>query len=155
MLIAWQHGALGPMQGQTNQFYRFAKERIAFPTQRFLGETERLYGVLDNQLKDKEYLVGNKYSIADINSFGWVNAAYLAGIDLAQFPNVQKWWKRVNDRPAVQKGLAIPYPSPMPFTVEKYLEKMKEDPEFKQKEEELKAEADKAKEQYDYKYASP
>lgn len=62
--VAWQHGGLGPMQGQANHFYRLAKERIPYPTQRYVGETERLYGVLDKQLEGKEYLVGNKYSIA-------------------------------------------------------------------------------------------
>ena len=46
------------MQGQANHFYRLAKERIPYPTQRYIGETERLYGVLDNQLKDRDYLVG-------------------------------------------------------------------------------------------------
>jgi glutathione S-transferase len=60
------------MQGQANHFYRLAKERIPYPTQRYVGETERLYGVLDNQLKDRDYLVGpgkGKYSIADIANF--------------------------------------------------------------------------------------
>jgi glutathione S-transferase len=63
----------GPMQGQANHFYRLAKERIPYPTQRYVGETERLYGILDNQLKDRDYLVGpgkGKYSIADIANFG-------------------------------------------------------------------------------------
>lgn len=67
--VAWQHGGLGPMQGQANHFYRLAKERIAYPTQRYVGETERLYGVLDIRLKGREYLVGDKYSIADIANF--------------------------------------------------------------------------------------
>ena len=61
------------MQGQANHFYRLAKERIPYPTQRYVGETERLYGVLDHQLKDRDYLVGpgkGKYSIADIANFG-------------------------------------------------------------------------------------
>jgi glutathione S-transferase len=62
------HGIKGPMQGQANHFYRFTKERIPYPTQRYVGETMRLYGILDAQLKDREYLVGpgkGKYSIAD------------------------------------------------------------------------------------------
>ncbi len=61
------------MQGQANHFYRLAKERIPYPTQRYVGESERLYGILDNQLKDRDYLVGTgkgKYSIADIANFG-------------------------------------------------------------------------------------
>lgn len=76
--VSWQHGGLGPMQGQAIHFYRLAKERVPYPTQRYMGETERLYGILDNQLKDRDYLVGpgkGKYSIADIASFPWVNVS--------------------------------------------------------------------------------
>ena len=76
------------MQGQANHFHRLAKERIPYPTQRYVGETERLYGILDAKLKDNEYLVGNKYSIADIANFSWVNVAYFAGVDLDSFPNL-------------------------------------------------------------------
>jgi len=55
--MSWQHGGLGPMQGQANHFYRLAKERIPYPTQRYVGETERLYGILEKQLENKEWLV--------------------------------------------------------------------------------------------------
>lgn len=141
------------MQGQANHFYRLAKERIPYPTQRYVGETERLYGVLDARLKDNEYLVGNKYSIADIANFSWVNVSYFAGVDLDSFPNLQKWWERINARPAVKKGLAVP--SEPGITNEPFKEKMKSDSEFRQKNEELQELAKKAKEQYDDKYASP
>lgn len=151
--ISWQHGGLGPMQGQANHFYRLAKERIPYPTQRYVGESERLYGILDKQLADRDYLVGNKYSTADIANFSWVNCAYFAGIDLDQFPNLKKWWERINARPAVKKGLAIPNePS---ITNEPYLRRLKEEDGFKEKEDELKELANKAKEQYGYKYSSP
>ena len=141
------------MQGQANHFYRLAKERIPYPTQRYVGETERLFGVLDAHLKDNEYLVGNKYSIADIANFSWVNCAYFAGIDLEAFPNLHKWWEKINARPAVQKGVAIPNePS---ITNAPFKEKLKSDSEFKQKHDELQDLLKKAKEQYNYKYASP
>lgn len=55
--MSWQHGGLGPMQGQANHFYRLAKERIPYPTQRYVGETERLYGILEKQLEGKQWLV--------------------------------------------------------------------------------------------------
>lgn len=151
--VAWQHGGLGPMQGQANHFYRLAKERIPYPTQRYVGETERLYGILDARLKDQDYLVGNKYSIADIANFSWVNVSYFAGVDLDQFPNLYKWWERINARPAVKKGLAIP--NEPTITNEPYKKKIKEDAEYKKKEDELKDLANKAKQQYDYKYSSP
>ncbi|KAF1354600.1 glutathione S-transferase [Delphinella strobiligena] len=151
--VAWQHGGLGPMQGQANHFYRLAKERIPYPTQRYVGETERLFGILDNQLSQNNYLVGNKYSIADIASFSWVNLAYFSGVDLTQFPNLEKWWKRINDRPAVKAGTSVPNESQIVNT--KYQERLKTEPEFKQKEDELKELGKKAKEQYNYKYSSP
>lgn len=189
--VAWQHGGLGPMQGQANHFYRLAKERIAYPTQRYVGETERLYGVLDIRLKGREYLVGDKYSIADIANFrytlffsflfpslfpthmmrgfddytmthvlinikphSWVNVSYFAGVNLEKFPNLYKWWERINARPAVQKGIAIPNdPS---ITNEMYLKRVKENADgFADKEEELKEHLKKAQQQYEYKYSAP
>jgi glutathione S-transferase len=144
------------MQGQANHFYRLAKERIPYPTQRYVGETERLYGILDHRLKDREYLVGpgtGKYSIADIANFGWVNGAYFSGVDLSKFPALEKWWERINARPTVQKGLSVPTPGK--FGNAAYLKRLKEEPEFKENEDKLKNLLKKAQEQYDYKYASP
>jgi len=154
--VAWQHGGLGPMQGQANHFYRLAKERIPYPTQRYVGESERLYGILDIQLKDRDYLVGpgrGKYSTADIANFSWVNVSYFAGINLAQFPNVERWWKSIEARPAVRKGLAVP--SESPIINSKRQERLEKEEGFKEKEEELKKLADQAKEQYGYKFSSP
>ncbi|OCL02072.1 glutathione S-transferase II [Glonium stellatum] len=151
--MAWQHGGLGPMQGQANHFNRFTKERIPYGMQRYTGETERLVGILDSHLKNQDYLVGNKYSIADISSFGWVNILRFSGIDLDQFPNLKNWWKRIHERPAVQKGLAVP--SKSKFDNETYEQQLKEDPEFAAKEKELREAINKAKEQYGYVYKSP
>ncbi|PNS19145.1 Elongation factor 1-gamma 1 [Sphaceloma murrayae] len=151
--VAWQHGGLGPMQGQANHFYRLAKERIPYPTQRYVGETERLYGVLDKQLEGKEYLVGDKYSIADIANFSWVNVSYFAGVDLSQFPNLHKWWERINNRPAVKRGTSIPSESKLVNAA--YQERLKNEPDFKEQEDKLKDLGNKAKEQYNYKYSSP
>lgn len=134
-------------------FYRLAKERIAYPTQRYVGETERLYGVLDARLQGREYLVGDKYSIADIANFSWVNVAYFAGVDLAKFPNLNKWWERINARPAVKKGVAVP--SESQITNEAYQRRLKEEDGFKGKEDELKEHLKKAQEQYDYKFSTP
>ena len=136
-----------------HSFYRLAKERIPYPTQRYVGETERLYGILDSRLSTRDYLVGSKYSIADIANFSWVNVAYFAGVQLHEFPNLQKWWQRINDRPAVRKGIAVP--SESQIVNKRYLERLEEETEFKKKEEELKELGRKAKEQYGYKYSSP
>lgn len=144
------------MQGQANHFYRLAKERIPYPTQRYVGESERLYGVLDIQLTDRDFLVGpgrGKYSIADIANFSWVNVSYFAGVDLANFPNVQRWWKSIESREAVRKGLQIPSESKIVNTA--YLRRLKEEDGFKENEDKLKKLADDAKEQYNYKFAAP
>jgi glutathione S-transferase len=144
------------MQGQSNHFFRLAKERIPYPTQRYVGESERLYGILDIQLADRDYLVGpgrGKYSIADIASFSWVNWAYFAGVDLSKFKNVEKWWKRINDRPAVKKGIVVPSEGKMYNS--KHLDRIKNEEGFKESEQKLKDLADKAKEQYGYKFSAP
>ncbi|KAG8625129.1 hypothetical protein KVT40_006880 [Elsinoe batatas] len=139
--------------GQANHFYRLAKERIPYPTQRYVGETERLYGVLDKQLEGKQYVLGDKYTIADIANFSWVNISYFSGVDLTQFPNLYKWWERINARPAVKRGVAIPSESKLVNTA--YQERLKTEPEFKEQEDKLKDLGNKAKEQYNYKYSSP
>ena len=142
------------MQGQANHFFALAKERIPYPTQRYVGETERLYGVLDARLKKTgNYLVGDKYSIADIANFSWVNIAYFSGIDLDSFPDLYKWWARIAERPAVKRGVDVPSPSSL--TNGPLKEKLQNDSEFRQKREELHEHLKKEKEQYGYKYASP
>lgn len=83
----------------------------------------------------------------------WVNVAYFAGVDLSKFSNLQAWWKRVNDRPAVQKGISVPSESKL--VNQAYVERLKSEDGFKEKEDELKDLGDKAKKQYDYKYSSP
>lgn len=152
--MAWQHGGLGPMQGQANHFVRFTKEKIPYGIQRYVGETERLYGVLDKRLEGREYVVGDKFSIADINLIGWVNMANFSGLDLeGMFPNVQKWLERCLARPAVQKGFAIPYESA--FSNATYKKAIETDPEKKQQAEQTAALLNDAKSKYGYKYASP
>jgi glutathione S-transferase len=151
--MAWQHGGLGPMQGQANHFNRLAKERIAYGMQRYTGETERLVGILDNHLKDTDYLVGNKFSIADIASFGWIHALRFSGVELEQFPNVKAWWERIFSRPAVERGLSIP--SKPGIGNDGFLQKMKDDKEFAEKEHAMQKKIQEAKEQYGYKYSSP
>ncbi|KAI0441854.1 glutathione S-transferase [Xylaria telfairii] len=152
--MAWQHGGLGPMQGQSNHFLRFAKEKIPYGIQRYIGETERLYGVLNDRLSGRDYVVGGKFSIADINLLGWANGARLAGIDLeGQFPNVEKWLQRCLARPGVQKGFAIPNESS--FSNAAVKKAIESDPEKKKQSEETAALIKDSKEKYGYKYASP
>lgn len=154
--MAWQHGGVGPMQGQANHFFRFAKEKIPYAVQRYVGESERLYGILDKRLSDRDYIVGpsrGKYSIADINIFGWANIAIVSGVELDRFPNVKSWLDRINARPAVKKGLAVPAESS--FTNAAFLKGLEADPEKKKQQEEVTKFLTEAKEKYGYKYTSP
>lgn len=121
--------------------------------QRYTGETERLVGILDNHLKDKEYLVGGRYSIADIANFGWVNILLFSGVDIDGFPHLKAWWERINARPAVQKGVSIPSKSGL--ANEAYVQRLKNDAEFAEAEKKVAEQIKAAKEQYNYKYASP
>ena len=144
------------MQGQANHFYRLAKEHIPYPIQRYAGEAERLHGVLNTQLKDRDYLVRpgkGKYSIADIVSFSWVDVSCLAGVNLKQFPALEKWWKRIDERPAVKKGTAVS--GETKATNAPYQRRLKEEPEFREQEGKLMDLVNKAKTQYDHEYASP
>ncbi|KAK3941599.1 glutathione S-transferase [Diplogelasinospora grovesii] len=155
--MAWQHGGLGPMQGQANHFLRFAKEKIPYPTQRYVGESERLYGILDARLQDRDFVAGpgrGKYSIADMSLIGWVNIANFSGIDLKQFPNVQAWLERIWSRPATPRAFSIPTQSALSNSAraKKFAEG---DQEAIKKEEEAATFLKESKEKYGYKYSSP
>jgi len=101
-------------QGQANHFYRYAPEKIEYGINRYQTETKRLYQVLNDRLAQQEkagqglWLVGNKFSIADIACFSWVNWGAWAGIETKPFPEIERWLDTINARPAVQKGVNIP-----------------------------------------------
>ncbi len=108
----WQMANLGPMMGNANHFRNYAKNiaddpaQLVYGTKRFVGEVDRLCGVMDAQLSANEYLAGAEYSIADILSWSWACLLEkLLGEDfLAPFPHVARWLAQVGARPAVQKG---------------------------------------------------
>lgn len=104
--LMWQMGGLGPMLGQNHHFSRFAPERIAYATERYINESKRLYGVLNKQLVGQEYVAG-EYSIADMAIFPWLLRHDWQQINLEDYPEVSKYIDRLNARPAVQKALAI------------------------------------------------
>jgi len=104
------NAGVGPMQGQSNHFTRYAPEKIQYGIMRYQNETRRLYGVLDKHLKDADtpYIVGDKCTIADIAHWGWVTSSLWSGVDLTEFPTLQKWEERMLARPAVEKGRHVP-----------------------------------------------
>ncbi|MDD3761782.1 MAG: glutathione S-transferase N-terminal domain-containing protein [Nevskiales bacterium] len=105
--LMFQMGGVGPMQGQANVFFRYFPEKIPAVIERYQHETKRLYGVLDARLKDREFLC-DAYSIADIAHFTWVNIHGWAGVDIDDLPHLSAWRERIRQRPAVQRGLAVP-----------------------------------------------
>ena len=104
--LFWQVGGLGPMAGQAHHFRQYAPEKIAYGIDRYTNEVHRLYGVMNKRLGSVEYLAGD-YSIADMASIGWVVPHENQGQDLAEFPNLKRWFESVKARPAVVAGLAV------------------------------------------------
>lgn len=113
--VHWQMANLGPMMGNANHFKNYGKniaddpKQLEYGTQRFVGEVDRLLGVLDAQLGANEFVAGSDYSIADMIIWSW---AFLAGRLLDEsvwesFPNVKRWVDQVHSRPAVLKGRKV------------------------------------------------
>lgn len=114
-VIEWlffQAANIGPMFGQRAHFALFAPEKIPYAIDRYTKESERLYGVLEGRLKEREYIC-DEYSIVDIAHFGWVHTVKRMGFSFEQFPNLAAWYDRLAARPAVAKGITIPAPLPM------------------------------------------
>ncbi|MBK7422808.1 MAG: glutathione S-transferase N-terminal domain-containing protein [Propionivibrio sp.] len=105
--LMFQMGGVGPMFGQTHHFLRFAPEPLPYAIKRYSTETARLYGVLDRRLSEAPYLAV-EYSIADMATYPWVARHEWQKIDLADYPNVQRWHAAIGARPAVQRGMAVP-----------------------------------------------
>ncbi|KAM0354221.1 hypothetical protein ACHAPU_001259 [Fusarium lateritium] len=108
--LMWQMGGLGPMQGQANHFNRYAPEKIEYGINRYINETRRLYRTLDTHLAEQSsgYIVGDKVTVADISIWGWVAAAKWAGVDLSEFPNLEKWLYKLLERPGFEAGRHVP-----------------------------------------------
>ncbi len=105
--LMFQMGGVGPMFGQVHHFLRAAKEQVPYAIERYGKETRRLYGVLNERLKENEYLAEG-YSIADIATYPWVSRHEWHKTDLNDFPHVKRWFDAISARPAVQKGMNVP-----------------------------------------------
>lgn len=104
--LMFQMGGVGPMLGQAHHFRRYAPEQIQYAVDRYTNEATRLYGVMDRQLSNSEYLAGD-YSIADIATFPWIRLHRWQGQDLQDFPNLKRWFDAIKARSAVEEGLAV------------------------------------------------
>jgi len=128
--IFFAHGGVGPMQGQSNHFGRYAPEKIPYAIDRYLNETKRLYSVLEHQLQNRDWLVGpnrGTYSIADINVWPWVKGHSWSGIGtLDAFPNLQNWVARIRERETTKIALQTPPSAPPPKNKEEEQQRAKE-----------------------------
>ena len=104
--LFWQVGGLGPMAGQNHHFSRYAPEKIPYAVERYVRETNRLYGVLDRRLADREFVAG-EYSIADMAAYPWIVPHEAQGQNLADFPNLSRWFAAIGARPATVRAYEI------------------------------------------------
>ncbi len=104
--LFWQMGGLGPMAGQNHHFAGYAPEKIQYAIDRYVKETNRLYGVLNRRLEGREFLAG-EYSIADIAAYPWIVPHERQGQNLAEFPNVKRWFESIAQRPATIRAYNI------------------------------------------------
>ena len=105
--LMFQMGGIGPMMGQANVFFRYFPEKIPAAIDRYQNESRRLFAVLEERLKDHEYLAGD-YSIADIANWAWVRTHKWSGVEVEGLPNLQRWIDQIAERPAAQKGITVP-----------------------------------------------
>ena len=105
--LMFQMGGVGPIFGQVHHFLRAAKEQVPYAIERYTRETRRLYGVLNERLKDREFLADG-YSVADIATYPWVARHEWHKTDLNDFAHVKRWFDAISARPAVQRGMNVP-----------------------------------------------
>jgi GSH-dependent disulfide-bond oxidoreductase len=108
--LFWQMAGLGPMAGQNHHFSRYAPEKLPYAIERYVKETNRLYGVLNKRLADRAFLAG-EYSIADIACYPWIVPHEDQGQNLAHFPHLKRWFEAIRARAATvrayQKAAAV------------------------------------------------
>ncbi len=103
--LMWQMGGLGPMLGQNHHFQHYAPEKIPYAIDRYVKETNRLYGVLDKRLAGRAFIVGKEYTIADMAAYPWI-IPERQGQDLADFPNLARWHAAIKARPGTVRAYA-------------------------------------------------
>ncbi len=109
--LFWQMGSLGAMAGQNHHFGVYAPEKTPYAITRYVGETNRLYGVMDRRLAGRRYLAGEDYSIADMAAYPWVVPWKRQQQNLDDFVNLRRWFDSIRERPATQRAYAKAEPS--------------------------------------------
>lgn len=114
--LMMQMGSVGPMLGQAHHFNHFNKDKSEYARRRYVDETARIYSVLDRRLERVPFLA-EEYSIADIATWPWIARYEWQGVDWSRYPNLERWYRRIAERPAVRRGYDVPHatdPIPMP-----------------------------------------
>jgi len=104
--LNWQIGGFGPTAGQLSHFVNYAPEVMEYPLNRYRNEYDRLLGVLDRRLAERQYIAGD-YSVADIAVWPWLVPYKRFGQSLEAYANVQRWHQAMKNRPAVQRGVDV------------------------------------------------
>jgi GSH-dependent disulfide-bond oxidoreductase len=119
--LFWQVGGLGPMAGQNHHFGLYAPSKISYAIERYVNETNRLYGVLDRRLEGRPFVAGDDYTIADMACHPWIVRWKGQQQDLENFANLRRWFTDVRARPATQRAYAKGEPYSHRSTVTKIL----------------------------------
>lgn len=102
--LFWQMSGLGPMAGQNHHFNTYAPEKIPYAIERYTKETARLYGVLNKQLENKEWVAAGQYTIADMAIYPWIVPYKMQGQDLNDFPHLKKWFEKMHNKEAIVRA---------------------------------------------------
>ena len=116
--LMFQIGGVGPMMGQAMFFQRIAKpngDDVPYAIKRYVDESRRLLEVLDTRLENREWLVGDRMSIADIATYPWARTYPWATVDVSGLDHLQAWFDRIDAMPRVQDALQLPEPRPSAF----------------------------------------
>ena len=117
--LMFQMGSVGPMLGQAHHFRGYAQEKLQYAIDRYSNEARRLYGVIDKRLAQSEWLGGKEYSIADIATYPWLRSWERQGIVLDDYTHLKAWFHKIEERPAVQRGVKVMAELRKPITDEK------------------------------------
>jgi GST-like protein len=105
--VMFQMGHIGPMLGQAHHFLGYSVEKITYAIDRYRNEANRLYGVLDRRLGESPYVGCREYTIADMAVMPWLRSYERQGVNMDDYPNVRRWFDKLNERPPVKRGLQV------------------------------------------------
>lgn len=112
--LMFQMGHIGPMLGQTHHFVKFNPGKSLYAEERYSKENARLYQVLDTRLQNRDFITDD-YSIVDIATWPWISRFEWQQMDMNAYPNLKRWYVRIAERPAVQRGYAVPQQLDVPI----------------------------------------